>query len=123
MGQRLNKPGAKKSQIIEAWKKGKESVWKLSINCVETNRELASQVIANEKKINKLKELNKSLETDLAETQQKLKQLQQTQATLVKTNKRMSSVLVDGPNQEKRKIFLSCVASSNGTEENKFIVM
>ena len=78
-----------------------------------TNRELASQVIANEKKINKLKEL-KSLKTDLTETQQKLKQLQQTQATLVKTNKRMSSALVGGPNPQRKKIFLSCVASSSG---------
>jgi len=32
-----------------------------------------------------------------------MKQLQQTQATLVKTNKRMSSALVDGPNPKRKK--------------------
>ena len=112
MGQRINKPGAKKSQILNARRCGKESVWKLSINCSKANSELTSQIIVNEKKINKLKEINKLLETDLSETQQKLKQVQQEQSTLLKTNKRMASALVAGPNPKRKKRFIPTLPSA-----------
>jgi len=82
------KAGTKKSQVIEAWKNGKKSGWKLG---VKTNQDLTSQVLANEKKMNALKELNKSLETNITETKHRLERLQQNEDLLLKSNKRLSS--------------------------------
>lgn len=110
MGQRLNKSGTKRSKILDSWKEGDNSVWKFSIDCIAVNKELGSQILSNEKKINNLKQENSSLQAKLNEAQPKLKEIQNVQATLIKTNKRMSSTLAAGTNPKRKKKELSEVS-------------
>jgi len=101
MGQRLNKTSAKKSKILEGCKEGSDSVWELAIDYIAVIKELCTQVLSNENEINKLKQENSSLQAELHDTQQKLKEIQNIQATLIKTNERMSSALATGPNPKR----------------------
>ena len=110
MGKKLNKAGAKRSKILEGWKEGDDSVWELSIDCVTVNKELGTQILSNEKKINKLKQENSSLQAELNGTHQTLKEIQNIQTNLIKTNKRMSSALVAGPNPKRKKKDLSILS-------------
>ena len=72
MGQRLNKSGTKRSKILNSWKEGLiHAVWEFSIDCITVNKELGSQILSNEKKINNLKQENSSLQAKLYEAQQK----------------------------------------------------
>ena len=110
MGQKLSKTGANRYKILEGWKEGDSSIWELSIDCVAVNKELGTQILSNEKKINKLKQENSSLQAELNTAQQKLKEIQNVQTTLIKTNKRMASALVAGPNPKREKKDLSKVS-------------
>ena len=110
MGKKLNKAGAKRSKILEGWKEGDDSVWELSTDCVTLNKELGTQILSNEKEINKLKQENSSLQAELNGTHQKLKEIQNIQTNLIKTNKRMSSALVAGPNPKRKKKDLSILS-------------
>ena len=110
MGQKLSKTCANRYKILEGWKEGDSSIWELSIDCVAVNKELGTQILSNEKKINKLKQENSSLQAELNTAQQKLKEIQNVQTTLMKTNKRISSALVAGPNPKREKKDLSKVS-------------
>jgi len=124
MGQRFNKNGAKKSKILEGWKEGSDSVWELAIDYIAVIKELCTQVLSNENEINKLKQENSSLQAELYGTQQKLKEIQNIQATLIKTNKRMSSALAVGPNPKRKKKDLTELSrQQQWNRKNNFIVM
>ena len=103
MGQKLSNAGAKRSKILEDWKTGDGAIWELSVDCVAANRELSSQVSSNEKKLKRLMQGNDHLQAQLEDTRQKLKEIQNSQNQIIKSNKRMSSVLANSGSQSKCK--------------------
>jgi len=64
---------------------GNDSVWELPIDYNKANRTLSAQVLSNQAAIDKLKDENCKLEAELKETQQSLKEIQNTHTTLIKT--------------------------------------
>ena len=103
MGQRLSNAGAKRSKILEGWKTGEGADWELSIDCIKVNKELSTQVSSYEKKLDQLMQESSELQTQLEGTKQKLKEVQNIQSQLIKSNKRMSSSLANSGSEPKRK--------------------
>ena len=103
MGQRLSNAGGKKNKILESWKSGDGADWELSIDCVKVNKELNAQISSNEAKLNQLIQENNELQTQLEGTKQKLKEIQNVQSQMVKSNKRMASALTNPGSKAKRK--------------------
>ena len=69
------------------------------MDCVAANRELSSQMSSNDKKLKRLMQGNDDLQAQLEDARQKLKEIQNSQNQIIKSNKRMSSVLANSASQ------------------------
>ena len=103
MGQRLFGAGSnKRNKILEEWKKP-NSDWELYIDCVKVNKNLGKQLSLNKGKLQKIVKKQEETQAELEETKKKLREIQNVQARLIKSNKRMSSALASESGELKRK--------------------
>ena len=103
MGQRLCGAGSnKRRKMLEEWNKP-NSDWELYIDCVKINKSLGAQLSFNEAKLQKIIQKQEETQTELEATKKKLKEIQNCQAKLIKSNKRMSCALASESGESKRK--------------------
>ena len=103
MGQKLYNARGNRNKVLEDWKTGRNAVWDLSLDCFKVNKELSAQILSNEKKLNQLTQENNELQIQLEGTKQKLKEIQNTQNQLIKSNKRMASELANSGSKQKKR--------------------
>ena len=127
MGQKLCGAGSiKRSKVIEEWK-SKDCDWEMSINCVDENKTLSKQLSLNEAKLHKVIQKQEETLNELEATKKKLKEMQNFQGQLLKSNKKMSYALqwlVKIVNQkESDKIFQRCHDNKDGLESTRCILI
>ena len=91
--------GLIKDKILEEW----NSDWELYIDCVKVNENLGKQLSLNKGKLQKTVKKQEETQAELEETKKKLREIQNVQAQLIKSNKSMSSVLASESGESKRK--------------------
>lgn len=81
----------KRKTVLDGWK---SSSWEITINPIEVNQQLVKENLEKENQLKKEEQKQKEIQAQLIVTKTKLKEIENENNRLLKSNKRLSSVVV-----------------------------